>query len=270
MTRLGYLIPTREQIMQDAHGTAELLDRARFARDLGIDSLWVGDSLFARPRHDPLTLLAAIATAAPGVALGTAILLSALRNPVLLAQQLATIDQLSDGQLIVGVGIGADAPAIRAEFAAAGVPFEKRVGRLVEGLQLCKALWQGEPVTWNGRWQLEDVVLAPRPVRPGGPLIGYASSVDAGVRRAARWFDRDRWCDSPFHAGRRLSVRRANGRCRRDGCSPARGSSEFLADAVLRRRIYSTSQRRDQGMGAPHCFAGQPWCRCCLGCSGGC
>lgn len=189
MTRLGYLIPTREQIMLCEHGVRTLLDRGRFARDQGFDSLWVGDSLFARPRHDPLTLLGGLATAIPDVELGTAILLSALRNPIMLAQQLATIDQLSEGRLRVGVGIGADAPTIRAEFAAVGVPFEKRVGRLVEGINLCRALWTGEAVTWQGRWPVKDIVVAPTPYQPGGPPIWYASSVDAGVERAARHFD---------------------------------------------------------------------------------
>lgn len=189
MTKLGYLVPTREQIMLDAHGTSELLERAAFARDQGFDSLWVGDSLFARPRHDPLTLMAALAVHTPGMEIGTAILLQSLRNPVILAQQLATIDQLSEGKLIVGVGIGADAPSIHAEFSAAGVPFERRVGRLVESVNLCRALWRGEPVTWNGRWQLNEAVVAPTPYQRGGPPIWYASSVDAGVERAGKYFD---------------------------------------------------------------------------------
>ena len=189
MTKLGYLIPTREHIMKGNHETSTLIEQGQQARALGFDSLWVGDSLFARPRHDPLTLLAALATAVPEVELGTAVLLAALRNPIILAQQLATIDQLSEGRLIVGVGIGADTPTIHAEFAAAGVPFEKRVGRLVESMQLCKALWQGEPVSWNGRWQLSDVTIGPEPHRSGGPPIWYASSVDAGVKRAAAYFD---------------------------------------------------------------------------------
>lgn len=189
MTKLGYLIPTREQIMNGDHGTSGLLDRARFAADQGFDSLWVGDSLFARPRHDPLTLLAGIAVAVPELELGTAILLSSLRNPVILAQQLATIDQLSEGRLRVGVGIGANAPPIHAEFAAAGVPFEKRVGRLVESINLCRALWRGEPVSWQGRWELQDIVVAPKAFTPDGPPIWYASGVDAGVVRAAKHFD---------------------------------------------------------------------------------
>lgn len=189
MVKLGYLVPTREQIMQGEHSTSGLLDRGRFARDQGFDSLWVGDSLFARPRHDPLSLLAGMATAIPDVELGTAILLSSLRNPVLLAQQLATIDQLSEGRLRVGVGIGANAPPIHAEFKAAGVPFEKRVGRLVESINLCRALWTGQPVSWQGRWLLDQVTVAPSPYTAGGPPIWYASSVDAGVARAAQYFD---------------------------------------------------------------------------------
>jgi len=189
MVKLGYLVPTREQIMQGEHSTRGLLDRGRFARDQGFDSLWVGDSLFARPRHDPLSLLAGMATAIPDVELGTAILLSSLRNPVLLAQQLATIDQLSEGRLRVGVGIGANAPPIHAEFSAAGVPFEKRVGRLVESINLCRALWTGQPVSWQGRWLLDQVIVAPSPYTAGGPPIWYASSVDVGVARAAQYFD---------------------------------------------------------------------------------
>jgi len=189
MTKLGYLIPTREYVMTGKHETIPLIEQGRQAQALGFDSLWVGDSLFARPRHDPLTLLAGFATAEPEMELGTAVLLAALRNPIMLAQQLATIGQQSEGRLIVGVGIGANTPTIQAEFAAAGVPFEKRVGRLVESMQLCRTLWRGGPVSWNGRWQLSDVTIGPEPYRPGGPPIWYASSVDAGVKRAAEYFD---------------------------------------------------------------------------------
>ena len=97
------------------------------------------------------------------VKLGTAVLLPALRNPVVLAHQVATIDQVSDGRVILGVGIAADAPAIHAEFEAVGVPFEKRVSRMMEGLRLCRALWSGDPVDWDGRWKLQQAVVGPSP-----------------------------------------------------------------------------------------------------------
>src|SRR6478672_5447759 len=100
--------------------TRLLLELAVRAERLGWDSIWIGDSLLARPRHEPLTLLAAVAARVPRVELGTAVLLPALRNPVLLAHQVATIDQVAEGRVILGVGIAADVPNIRAEFTAAG------------------------------------------------------------------------------------------------------------------------------------------------------
>lgn len=187
--KLGYLVPTREQVMLGAHSATDLIEAGKTAADYGYDSLWVGDSLTARPRHDPLTMLAGLATAVSEVELGTAVLLPALRNPVLLAQQLATIDQLSQGRLIVGAGIAADIPAVQAEFRTAGVPFEKRVGRFMEGFRLMRALWAGEAVSWDGRWTLCEQALAPLPFQSGGPRIWIGTSSDAGLARTAKHFD---------------------------------------------------------------------------------
>ncbi|TXL72126.1 LLM class flavin-dependent oxidoreductase [Vineibacter terrae] len=189
MPRLGYLLPTREQIMVGRHETAPLLALAERAEALGFDSVWVGDSLLARPRHDPLTLLAAVTARTRSVALGTAVLLPALRNPVVLAQQVATLDRLAEGRLILGVGIATDVPNIRAEFEAAGVPFDKRVGRLVEGLALARALWSGQKVDWDGRWTVKAGVLGPTPHRPGGPPVWIGGSVAAARARAGRLYD---------------------------------------------------------------------------------
>jgi len=181
--RLGYLLPTRERIMSGEPETTPLLELASRAERLGWDSIWIGDSLLARPRHEPLTLLAAVAARVPRVELGTAVLLPALRNPVVLAQQVATLDQISQGRVILGVGIASDFPNIRSEFVAAGVPFEKRVGRLLEGMQLCRALWTGKPVSWDGRWKVEGV-LGPTPHRPGGPRPGRWPAGAVAGRRA--------------------------------------------------------------------------------------
>jgi len=175
--------------MQGRPETAPLLDLAARAEGLGFDSVWVGDSLLARPRHDPLTLLAAVAARTTKVELGTAVFLPALRNPVVLAHQLATLDQISEGRLVLGAGIASDVANIRAEFVAAGVPFEGRVGRMMEGLRLARALWTGKPVDWDGRWRVEGGVLGPTPHRPGGPPIWMAGSVRPAFERAARHFD---------------------------------------------------------------------------------
>ena len=187
--QIGYLLPTRERVMEGRPETAPLLELAGRAEGLGFDSVWIGDSLLARPRHDPLTLLAAVAARTRKVALGTAVFLPALRNPVILAHQLATLDQISEGRLVLGAGIASDVPNIRGEFAAAGVPFEGRVGRMMEGLRLARALWTGQPVDWQGRWPVQGGVLGPTPYRPGGPPIWMAGSVRPALDRAARHFD---------------------------------------------------------------------------------
>jgi alkanesulfonate monooxygenase SsuD/methylene tetrahydromethanopterin reductase-like flavin-dependent oxidoreductase (luciferase family) len=187
--RIGYLLPTREAVMQGRPETAPLLALAERAEALGYASVWVGDSLLARPRHDPLTLLAAVAARTRKVTLGTAVFLPALRNPVVLAHQLATLDRISEGRLVLGAGIATDVATIRAEFAAAGVPFEGRVGRMMEGLRLARALWTGQPVDWEGRWPVKDGVLGPTPHRPNGPPIWLAGSVRPAFERAAKHFD---------------------------------------------------------------------------------
>jgi probable F420-dependent oxidoreductase len=189
MPKLGYLLPTRERVMEGRDETASLLALAERAEAMGFDSIWVGDSLLARPRHDPLTLLAAVAARTRQVELGTAVLLPVLRNPVVLAQQVATLDRIAAGRLILGVGIANDLPNIRAEFAAAGVPFDKRVGRFTEGLRLCRALWSGATVDWDGRWTLRGAVLGPTPHRPGGPPLWVPGSVPAARQRVGRLFD---------------------------------------------------------------------------------
>jgi alkanesulfonate monooxygenase SsuD/methylene tetrahydromethanopterin reductase-like flavin-dependent oxidoreductase (luciferase family) len=199
--RIGYLLPTREAVMRGRPETAPLLALAERAERLGYDSVWVGDSLLARPRHDPLTMLAAVAARTRRVEIGTAVFLPALRNPVVLAHQLATLDRISEGRLVLGAGIATDLANIRAEFAAAGVPFEGRVGRMMEGLRLARALWTGAPVDWQGRWPVAGAVLGPTPHRPGGPPIWLAGSVGPALQRAGRqfdgWFaneaDLDRW-----------------------------------------------------------------------------
>jgi alkanesulfonate monooxygenase SsuD/methylene tetrahydromethanopterin reductase-like flavin-dependent oxidoreductase (luciferase family) len=187
--KLGYLLPTREQIMEGRPEASPLLELAMRAEAEGFASVWVGDSLLARPRHDPLTLLAGVAGRVPRIELGTAVLLPALRNPVLLAHQVATLDQISEGRLILGVGFAADVPNIRAEFEAAGVPFEKRIGRMMDGLRLCRALWTGRPVDWEGRWTVRQGVLAPTPYRPEGPPLWIGGNRPTSLERAGKFFD---------------------------------------------------------------------------------
>ncbi len=234
----GFLLPTRERIMEGVHDTHALLAMAERAESLGFDSLWVGDSLLAKPRHEPLTLLAAVAARTQRATLGTAVLLPVLRNPVILAHMAATVDRLSQGRLVLGVGIGADAANIRAEFEAAGVPFEQRVGRMLEGLRLCRTLWRGEPVTWQGRWTLQNQTLAPTPHRDGGPPIWIGSRVRAGMLRAGRHFDG--WFPTgPDPASYREQLETVHAAAREAGRDP----SAITAAAYLTMRIDNDAAR---------------------------
>ena len=189
MPKLGYLLPTRERVMENHHETGSLLALAETAEKLGYDSIWVGDSVTARPRHDPLTLLAAVAARTRKAELGTAVLLPALRNPVLLAHQVATVDRIAEGRLILGIGIASDMPAIRLEFEAVGVPFDKRVGRMNEAIRLCKALWTGKPVDWSKLWTVKQGTVGPTPHRPGGPPIWFGGGLPAGRERTGKLYD---------------------------------------------------------------------------------
>src|SRR5499433_2898605 len=189
---LGVLIPTREAIMSGRPETGPLLTMAERAEAAGFDSVWIGDSITARPRHEPLTLMAAIAARTRRVRLGTGVLLPALRPPVVLAHVVGTLDRVAEGRVILGVGIAADAPAIRREFAAVGVPFERRVGRFLEILEICRALWTRDGVSFAGKhFTLDNVTVEPKPHRPGGPPIWIGGSGPTAFRQAARfdaWF----------------------------------------------------------------------------------
>ena len=169
---------------------APLLAMAERVEAAGYDSIWVGDSLTARPRFEPLTLLAAVAARTRTPWLGTAVLLPALRHPLGLAQALATVDRIAEGRLVLGVGIAPDAPAVRKEFAAAGVPFAQRAGRLEESITICQKLWAGSEVTFSGRyWSLDGARLLPTPHRAGGPPVWMGGDVEAATRRAGRMAD---------------------------------------------------------------------------------
>jgi len=195
----GVLLPSRQGAGFDGASIQGSLRLAARAEALGFDSVWAGESILARPRYEPHVLLAAVAAASARIRLGTAVALPALHPPLLLAHRLATLDQLCGGRLVVGAGIGIDHPTTRAEFAAAGVPFEQRVGRLVETVRACRTLWSREPAAAAddapGRqtryWDLRGVELATKPERNGGPpfWVGATIAHPAALERAGRLFD---------------------------------------------------------------------------------
>src|SRR5262245_4594663 len=122
----------------------ELVDRC------GYDSLWVGDHIaFAIPILDPLLQLAQAAVASRRLLLGTGVYLLPLRHPGPVAKQVATLDHMSEGRLIFGVGVGGEFPK---EYALAGVPISERGARLSEGIAVLRKLWTGEPVAHEGKF----------------------------------------------------------------------------------------------------------------------
>ena len=191
-------MPTRGLLLGDhAPGNAKtLLNLARNVESAGLDSVWVGDSLTAKPRLEPLATLAAIASVTQRVRLGTAVLLAALRQPVLLAQTMGTVDLISQGRLIVAAGVGgAFNDDQRREWQAAAVDPAVRASRLEEVVQIVRELATGQPVTFSGdHFELDSVAVGPTPVQQDGvPILlachWRAKSRTAQFRRAARWGD---------------------------------------------------------------------------------
>ncbi|MBM11422.1 MAG: LLM class F420-dependent oxidoreductase [Chloroflexi bacterium] len=193
-TSFGYLLPTREVVMAPGDPDfGSMIGLAENAEGFGFDSVWVGDSILARPRLEALGTLSAISSRTQRVKLGTAVFLPALRNPVVLANEVANLDIVSGGRVILGVGIASKTPAVQAEFAACGVSFRHRVSLFEECVTVIKRLWTEDKVTHNGQhFQLEDSSLGLRPVQKGGIPIWMAASAEAPQRRMLRigdgWF----------------------------------------------------------------------------------
>lgn len=187
----GFLLPTRELVMsQPTPDTGRIIELAERAEALGFDSVWVGDSILARPRLEAFTTLAAVAARARRVKIGTAVLLPALRHPVVMANEAANVDLFSEGRLILGLGIAANVPAVRAEFEACGVSIDHRLGIFEETVTLMRSLWSEPSVTFSGRhFQLQDVKLGLRPYNGSSIPIWIAGSVDNALRRVARLGD---------------------------------------------------------------------------------
>ena len=145
---------------------------ARLADEAGYDAVWVGDSIVAKPRLEPLTTLAYLAGITTRVRLGTAVLLPALRHPVVLAGQIANVDQISRGRVVLGLGVGWSLPSAEREWAACGADHKRRVRRLEEHVEIWRTLWRGEPVSQRGEdYELTEHTIGPLPWTEAGPPV---------------------------------------------------------------------------------------------------
>jgi probable F420-dependent oxidoreductase len=171
----------------------ELRDMARAAEEAGFDSLWVGDHLLFRDPDLPLrgpweawSVLAALAAVTERVQIGPLVASVSFHNPAMLAKKAATIDEISGGRLILGLGAGWNEP----EYRAYGYPFDHRVDRFEEAFAIIRGLLRDGRVDFEGRYhQARDCVLVPRPIRKDGPPIMVGTTGPRMLRLTARYAD---------------------------------------------------------------------------------
>src|SRR5919206_2034228 len=170
------------------HPPERQFELARRAEELGYESVWTGDHVsFHNPLYESLTLLATYASITRRVRLGTAVYLLALRPAAIAAKITSTLDVLSGGRLIFGVGVGGENPK---EFELCGVPHGERGARVSEAIEVVRTLWRDTPATFKGRFtRFEAVSIDPKPVQRPGPPIWIGGRSDAALARAGRQGD---------------------------------------------------------------------------------
>jgi alkanesulfonate monooxygenase SsuD/methylene tetrahydromethanopterin reductase-like flavin-dependent oxidoreductase (luciferase family) len=171
--RIGVLLPHRAVVLQSLRRPPldECWSVARACDAAGMD-VWVGDSIVAKPRVEPLATLAYCAAITQRARLGTAVLLPALRQPTVLAHALASLDQIAGGRLVLGLGAGWPLPEIVREWEACGRPHNRRGKELEEHIVVWRKLWSGEPVTYEGGdFKLTQHTTGPLPWTESGPPI---------------------------------------------------------------------------------------------------
>lgn len=173
--RVGVQLPEVERDVR----WPELLDLARRAEDVGLDSLWVGDHLLyrfadgsTRGPWEASSLLAALAASTSRVTLGPLVACTAFRNPAVLAKQAATLDEISGGRFVLGLGAGWNP----VEFAAFGLPFDHRIARFEEAFTIIRSLLRDGSVDFVGQYySARECELVPRGPTPGGPALMIGS-----------------------------------------------------------------------------------------------
>ncbi len=189
--QIGLMLPLGAD---ETNGFADLRAMALAAEEGGLDSVWGADHLLFRDDgtttgiHECWTVLTAIAALTSRVTIGPLVLALPFRNPALTAKMAAELDEVSDGRLILGIGCGWHEP----EFDAFGYPFDHRVSRFDEGLQVLVPLLRDGHVNFSGEYHRAiDAELGPRPIREGGPPILIAGKgprmLELVVRHADAW-----------------------------------------------------------------------------------
>lgn len=165
--------------------TGSVLDMIQRWEALDIDSLWLSDHITAADNTmEPVVFMSFVASRMRNMMLGTSVLVLPVRNPVVLAKELATLDLLSGGRLLPAMGLG---PAVSMDFAATGIRKEERGRRTDEAIRLMRRLWTEDDVTFEGEfYSVSNLTLTPKPHRPEGPPMWIGGRTDAALRRVAR------------------------------------------------------------------------------------
>ncbi len=190
--KFGFVVPNNFGI-DNPQAVVEL---GIHAERLGFDSVWVNhhvlnvgyvrERLGTRPYHDALITLTWLAARTEKVRLGTSVLVLPYLHPMVLAKEIATLDQLSGGRLMIGVGVG----SLPDENAALGVPYERRGAYSNESIEVMRALWTGEAASYSGEFfQFNDVISSPAPFQRRRVPIMVGGNRPAALRRVARLGD---------------------------------------------------------------------------------
>ena len=192
MAQYSFRLPNADYLGFPATPQA-IVETACKAEELGFDALFVNDHVIVddAPRsalwrnvYDPLMVLSHVAAQTSRVLLGTSVLIMPYRNPIVTAKMVATLDQLSGGRAIAGVGAGWN----EAEYDALGVPYHERGARTTEYLRLWQACWEPGPTTFHGRFfSFDEMHVSPKPLQQPHPPIWIGGSSHASLRRAARF-----------------------------------------------------------------------------------
>jgi len=219
--KFGICLPIR----LDAGAPANI-EIAKTAEALGFDSVWASDhvvipagrsGIFTEHFYDPFTLLAFIASGTSRILLGTSVIILPYRNPLVTAKMAASLDVVSGGRLVFGVGPG----WMREEFDALGIPYESRGRMTDEYIEIIKTLWEKDDPEYEGEFfSFSDVRFDPKPVQKPGPPVWIAGSSERAMRRAA------------------LSG---------DGWQPTGISPDDIADGIARIRSIADGAGRDAG-----------------------
>lgn len=190
--RLGIALPTAG----NENGAEAIAAAAEGAERIGLDSVWSFERLLLPTNeayagqlpdsyasvYSPLEVLAYVAGRTSRVSLGTSTMVALLHNPVDLARRFATLDQLSDGRAVVGIGQG----WMPEEFEAAGVPLSRRGAGFAEFVEAMRAAWSADPTSYDGRfYRFAESRIGPKPVQAGGPPIVVAAMAPAALQRTA-------------------------------------------------------------------------------------